>query len=473
MYGEVLMRNKFLAAVFAATMAVSGLAGVAPASASAPAVTEDPTISISLDGARLNVTYAEWDELADGVVYSDLWGCMAHVPAQLVPVSAGPPPQNCQTMSLTAGYGAITGDPIELDDLYIGLGSGDLTWTKYLDADGQLNGHEYAYLVIISSFDSNTGSPPPSWQVWAGSVRYGTTATITASAFTDGVIKLTVTGATFRNFGVMTQPEDFNVDFEIDTGTTGLSVAVVTYMNSTEVWIYFDGARQDGTVTIQAKGSAFDPTANVPRVDIEVVGVVGVGTGSTPPPPTLPPLTPPPYTGPMITPPAGVIAASAGGKVTIPGSRLGDVSKVEIAGLDAEITVSSDGELSIVVPRGLAAGVYDLVIVSASGKLTIQGAIRVTGSAAATSTTTGEARPSTRLIAENSMKVWVFDAVGAGKVQIMLNGREVAWVNAASADDPKLRDGRLVRTLTLAAGKNVIEIYVDGERVSRRVATGS
>ena len=182
--------------------------------------------------------------------------------------------------------------------------------------------------------------------------------------------------------------------------------------------------------------------------------------------------TPPPYTGPMITPPAGVIAATAGGKVTIPGSRLGGVSKVEIAGLDAEITVSSDGELSIVVPRGLAAGVYDLVITSSSGRLTVQGAIRVTGSAAS-SGVAGEVRPSTRLIAENSLKVWAFGAVGAGKVQIKLNGQEVAWVNAASADDPKLRDGYLVRTLTLAAGKNVIEVYVDGERVSRRVATGS
>jgi hypothetical protein len=124
------------------------------------------------------------------------------------------------------------------------------------------------------------------------------------------------------------------------------------------------------------------------------------------------------------------------------------------------------------VPRGLAAGVYDLVITSGSGRLTVQGAIRVTGSAAS-SGAAGEVRPSTRLIAENSLKVWAFGAVGAGKVQIMLNGREVAWVNAASDDDPKLRDGRLVRTLTLAAGRNVIEVYVDGERVSRRVATGS
>jgi hypothetical protein len=177
-----------------------------------------------------------------------------------------------------------------------------------------------------------------------------------------------------------------------------------------------------------------------------------------------PVVTPAPYTGPVLTPPAGVITASAGGKVTIPGSRLGGITKVEIAGLDAQVVVTSEGSIEITVPRGLAPGVYDIVIVSDAGKLTIQDGLTVAAP---------EPRPSTRLIADNTLKVWVFDAFGSGKVQIKLNGREVAWVNAADAHDPKLRDGRLVRTLTLAAGKNVIEVYVDGKRVERRVATGS
>jgi hypothetical protein len=157
-------------------------------------------------------------------------------------------------------------------------------------------------------------------------------------------------------------------------------------------------------------------------------------------------------------------ATAAGGKLVISGSNLGGVSKIEIGGIDAQVVVTSEGSIEITVPRGLAPGVYDIVIVSDAGKLTIQDGLTVAAP---------EPRPSTRLIADNTLKVWVFDAFGSGKVQIKLNGREVAWVNAADADDPKLRDGRLVRTLTLAAGKNVIEVYVDGKRVERRVATGS
>ena len=171
------------------------------------------------------------------------------------------------------------------------------------------------------------------------------------------------------------------------------------------------------------------------------------------------------YRGPMLEVPGPLSPVRAGSKLTLLGSNLAGISSLQIAGIEVEFEITGD-EITFVVPRGLAAGVYDLVIVSDSGKLTIQGAIRVSGAA-------GDLRASTRMIDHGSLKVWVFDAAGAGKVQIMLNGREVAWVNAESADDPKLRDGYLVRTLTLAAGKNVIEVYVDGKRVERRVATGS
>jgi hypothetical protein len=63
----------------------------------------------------------------------------------------------------------------------------------------------------------------------------------------------------------------------------------------------------------------------------------------------------------------------------------------------------------------------------------------------------------------------------------MLNGREIAWVRAIDATDPKLRTvtagpmagvSYLVRTITLQPGKNALEIYVDGERVRRVAYTG-
>jgi hypothetical protein len=69
------------------------------------------------------------------------------------------------------------------------------------------------------------------------------------------------------------------------------------------------------------------------------------------------------------------------------------------------------------------------------------------------------------------------DVVGAGKVQFMLNGKEIAWVRASDNRDPKLRfadeSSYLVRTIQLVAGQaNVIEIYVDGELVKTAAYAG-
>jgi hypothetical protein len=85
----------------------------------------------------------------------------------------------------------------------------------------------------------------------------------------------------------------------------------------------------------------------------------------------------------------------------------------------------------------------------------------------------------TRFIGNHQLKIYARDIVGAGKVQFFLNGREIAWVRATDGSDPKLNvrsaagepgDG-MVRTVTAAVGRNVLEIYVDGERVARRVYT--
>ena len=176
-----------------------------------------------------------------------------------------------------------------------------------------------------------------------------------------------------------------------------------------------------------------------------------------------------PYTGPIVTPPAAV-SFRPGGKALLPGSNLSGVSKVSVDGLDANVKVNSAGELEITVPSSLKPGVYDLVIVSDSGTLTVQDGLRVaagSGSVGATS----EASPSTKLKEDNTVKVWVFDVVGAGKVQIFHNGKEIAWVNTTDSSDSKLTSGYLVRTVDLAPGKNVIEVYVDGERVKRAAYT--
>ena len=73
---------------------------------------------------------------------------------------------------------------------------------------------------------------------------------------------------------------------------------------------------------------------------------------------------------------------------------------------------------------------------------------------------------------DGTVKMYAKNIVGAGKVQFMFNGEEIAWVRAVDGTDPKLRSANgfyyLVRTVELVEGqKNVFEIYVDGERTTR------
>jgi hypothetical protein len=99
--------------------------------------------------------------------------------------------------------------------------------------------------------------------------------------------------------------------------------------------------------------------------------------------------------------------------------------------------------------------------------------ITVVTSLAATSAT--GARGWTRDQGDGTIKMYARDVVGAGKIQFFHNGREVAWIRAVDATDPKLNvvsDG-MVRTRALVSGRNVFEIYVDGVRLVRRIATGS
>lgn len=79
----------------------------------------------------------------------------------------------------------------------------------------------------------------------------------------------------------------------------------------------------------------------------------------------------------------------------------------------------------------------------------------------------------TKRLGNTQAKLYAKDIIGAGKVSFRLNGREIAWVNALDASDRKLRlaggSNYLVRTVNLVAGKNVLEIFMDGERVKRVV----
>jgi hypothetical protein len=86
-------------------------------------------------------------------------------------------------------------------------------------------------------------------------------------------------------------------------------------------------------------------------------------------------------------------------------------------------------------------------------------------------TNVGKTTAWTKLQADGTAKMYAKNIVGAGKVQFFHNNKEIAWVRAADALNPKLRAANgafyLVRTVELVDGKNVLEVYIDGERVRR------
>lgn len=155
-------------------------------------------------------------------------------------------------------------------------------------------------------------------------------------------------------------------------------------------------------------------------------------------------------------------------------------SKVLVLG-SAE--VNADGEVAIDTELEVAEGGYQLQIIGTDeggSLLTFALDAEVTG--LELDATVGDVDTSfkvwTKRISDTQVKVYARNPIGAGKLQFMVNGDEIAWVRAVDENDPKLRIaqtgplagvGYLVRTVSLEAGKNAFEIYLEGERV-RRVA---
>jgi len=134
-----------------------------------------------------------------------------------------------------------------------------------------------------------------------------------------------------------------------------------------------------------------------------------------------------------------------------------------------EVQTDSTGkfEANMEMPDGLAPGDHTLQVLSRDSKgrvITLNFPIVVSGEVAA--------RGSTRNLGDGAVKMYGKSIVGAGKVQFMLNGKEIAWVNATSEGNPKLRTANdayyLVRTVYLIKGqKNILEVHLDGVRIKR------
>lgn len=160
-------------------------------------------------------------------------------------------------------------------------------------------------------------------------------------------------------------------------------------------------------------------------------------------------------------------------RVTLAGSRLDTVTAASIQGVSVTVVDKKANSLLIEIPAGLspAQGV-SLVLDSAFGKLTVQSVFNIVGEVGQVCEE-AVVSPSywTKLISPNQVKFYAKWPVGEGKIQFIVDGREVAWIRAADDTDRKLSKANgqtyFVRTVTLKPGKNRFEIRVEGERVRR------
>lgn len=178
----------------------------------------------------------------------------------------------------------------------------------------------------------------------------------------------------------------------------------------------------------------------------------------------------PAYSGPLVqsfgpaAAPANNYEISGGMRLQLNGERLQSVTNVLVGGVELTIISSSDRLLTLEVPLDIPQGIYDLALLGAHGRLTVQGAVSVL-----TPLSEPEFKGWTKKLNAAEVKVYVKSVVGAGKVQVFVNGKEIAWINAKDDSDSKLRfvngSNYLVRTVTLQPGKNRIEVKLDGKRV--------
>ncbi len=183
-------------------------------------------------------------------------------------------------------------------------------------------------------------------------------------------------------------------------------------------------------------------------------------------PPTANTTPTPTYTGPTVT---SATPAAPNTQVTLTGTNLATVTRVEIDGISIPITNPTATQLTFTLPATITPGLKDLKIFSSQGTLTVQAILRVLSENTAETT---QPRAWTKAQPDGlSVKVYARNIIGQGKIQFFVDGREIAWIRAIDESDPKLSFRQatpyLVRTVDLNPGKNRIEIRVDGVRTWR------
>ena len=158
---------------------------------------------------------------------------------------------------------------------------------------------------------------------------------------------------------------------------------------------------------------------------------------------------------------------AAGDTITVYGRGLNDVTELYFNGVKVSFVKKADGSLLVTTPA-LPVGEVVVTAVASDGTAVLQHAFWVVD--------TLEFATWTRHVGD-TIKIYAKNVIGRGKVQFFVDGKEIAWVNAVDATDPKLRTANgyhyLVRTVQLKAdgSKTRFEVKLNGERVRRNTYT--
>lgn len=207
----------------------------------------------------------------------------------------------------------------------------------------------------------------------------------------------------------------------------------------------------------------------VPEVDVIRFSVAAADTDPEPQSPPSSGSSVASYTGPVLQQISTKELSTSGNElITLSGFNMTNASYALIGGTRVEFSSKTATTITLLSPAK-DPGPADLVLYSNSTPINLKAAFSYL--AVDSLESADSVLAVVKRISDVNAKVYARNIVGAGKIQFLLNGEEIAWIRAESATDPKLKESQfgpyLVRTINLAPGRNVVEIQLDGTNLRR------